>query len=386
MGIKGYSKVSGVWKELFGTYVNVSSTWKRVLRTWVKVSGVWKRGGQGMYVPAGTILPFVGTVVPAGFSRYTELDDRFPIGAGSTYTAGNAGGSLTHLFSGNTNNLGSHTGTLFDAVSGSSTGGSNYVGETSAGAHSHAYSKTLTIADLYKTFMYIKADTEALIPDGAAIMAHQDISVDNPDFSEIETGISRFPLGATSYGTLSGDATPSGTVTTGTSGAHRHYTTVRYVRSSTNTTYYNNSAGGHSHTLTINVTLNTKYKRLQFLTSPIVSGVGTGAIIMSESSVAPFGWAVCDGTNGTPDMRDFFLKIGDSTTRNTFGGDNLAAHSYSSSSAGAHQHRGAVYGAPSYRWSIPHSNTTNSHTHNWSGSAFTLLQPYKALTFMMRIV
>ena len=39
----------------------------------------------------------------------------------------------------------------------------------------------------------------------------------------------------------------------------------------------------------------------------------SGMIIMFTGSTAPSGWAICDGTNGTPDLRDRFV-VGQGTT------------------------------------------------------------------------
>ncbi|MGJ0848633.1 hypothetical protein ACR77J_18340, partial [Tissierella praeacuta] len=41
----------------------------------------------------------------------------------------------------------------------------------------------------------------------------------------------------------------------------------------------------------------------------IGSGVPKGAILMWSGSIAniPEGWALCDGNNGTPDLRDRFI-------------------------------------------------------------------------------
>ena len=38
-----------------------------------------------------------------------------------------------------------------------------------------------------------------------------------------------------------------------------------------------------------------------------VSAFVTGMIMMYTGSTAPSGWALCDGQNGTPDLRDRFI-------------------------------------------------------------------------------
>jgi hypothetical protein len=56
-------------------------------------------------VPSGMVAMFAGSC-PAGWTRFTEMDGRFPRGA-STYGA--TGGSETHTHSGSTSGAGNHT-------------------------------------------------------------------------------------------------------------------------------------------------------------------------------------------------------------------------------------------------------------------------------------
>jgi len=59
----------------------------------------------------------------------------------------------------------------------------------------------------------------------------------------------------------------------------------------------------------------------------------TGDIIPFAGTVAPTGWAICDGANGTPDLRGFFI-VGASSSGNigvTYGNTN---HTHTTSVAG----------------------------------------------------
>lgn len=93
----------------------------------------------------------------------------------------------------------------------------------------------------------------------------------------------------------------------------------------------------------------------------IAAGAGTipaGLITMWYGSAVtvPGGWAICDGTNGTPDLRDRFvvgagLNYGNGVTGGTT--------SYTSASAGSHNHTGAVGDTALTVGQLP------AHTHNY---------------------
>ncbi|NLA82955.1 MAG: hypothetical protein GX854_00185, partial [Clostridiales bacterium] len=94
-----------------------------------------------------------------------------------------------------------------------------------------------------------------------------------------------------------------------------------------------------------------------------------GLIAMWSGSIEmiPTGWALCDGKNGTPDLRDrFIVGAGNEYTVGDIGGSNkvtltlsqLPSHSHSSgtlstNSAGSHSHDSGTLS----------TSTTGSHTH-----------------------
>lgn len=91
-----------------------------------------------------------------------------------------------------------------------------------------------------------------------------------------------------------------------------------------------------------------------------------GAIIMWSGSVSsiPNGWALCDGNNGTPDLRNRFIvgaggeyAVGDTggAKEVTLTVDEIPAHTHSGTtgSAGSHTHSAST-------------NSTGSHTHTYT--------------------
>ena len=145
-------------------------------------------------------------------------------------------------------------------------------------------------------------------------------------------------------------------------------------------------------------------------------------------AAAPTNWAICDGTNGTPDMRGLLpIGVSDSYALDSTGGsadaiavshnhtastNNTGAHTHSTNSAGNHTHTVAGAASSSKREGpgspVPiatagtkttstagnHSHTANSngnHTHTVTvtaaGSSGTgkNLPPYRVVNYIMRI-
>lgn len=81
--------------------------------------------------------------------------------------------------------------------------------------------------------------------------------------------------------------------------------------------------------------------------------IPSGGIIMWSGliSAIPTGWALCDGTNGTPDLRNrFVVGAGDQYNRNDVGGadsvtlseDEMPRHGHTTLDNGSHNHTGAT--------------------------------------------
>jgi len=159
-----------------------------------------------------------------------------------------------------------------------------------------------------------------------------------------------------------------------------------------------------------------------------VGNVPIGAITLWMGAAAPTNWAICDGTNGTPDMRGLLpIGVSDTYALDSTGGsadaiavshnhtattNSKGAHTHSTTSAGnhAHSYTGATGAATRVGPGSPttlaapsgmttnttgnHSHTANSagnHTHavtvTAAGEAGTgkNLPPYRAVNYIMRI-
>lgn len=107
----------------------------------------------------------------------------------------------------------------------------------------------------------------------------------------------------------------------------------------------------------------------------------TGGIVLWSGSASniPVGWTLCDGSAGTPDLRNkFIIGAGSGYSVNSQGGStsvslstsNLPSHSHSMSSAGNHSHSGSSSGAGthSHSGSSGGASANHYHTANTSGA------------------
>lgn len=101
--------------------------------------------------------------------------------------------------------------------------------------------------------------------------------------------------------------------------------------------------------------------------SQLNNAIPSGVIVMWSGAIGtiPSGWALCDGSNGTPDLRSRFIvgagstyavgAVGGSTSTSTAG-----SHSHTMGSAGSHNHTGSTGSTALTIEQIP------AHTHSLS--------------------
>jgi microcystin-dependent protein len=149
-------------------------------------------------------------------------------------------------------------------------------------------------------------------------------------------------------------------------------------------------------------------------------GVPAGAIMMWSGTVPPAGWALCNGSGGTPDLRERFIvgaggenttqpvagtgyNVGDNAGQNlvTLTANEMPSHTHVINSDGAHTHS---YQAPLVSGSHPGgsngfdrpngldpgvtgSSGFHSHTMNSAGGnqAHENRPPYYALAFIIKL-
>lgn len=120
-----------------------------------------------------------------------------------------------------------------------------------------------------------------------------------------------------------------------------------------------------------------------------VSGVPTGVIVMWSGSIGtiPSGWQICNGTSGTPDLRDrFIVGAGNSYAVGAAGGE--AAHTLTIAEMPSHTHTtGQTLGGSScYDFITGYTMAKTSGTGaTGGGGAHNNLPPYYALCYIMKL-
>ena len=364
--------INGTWKSITGISANVDGTWKTVNKVSVKVGEVWKDIFVGVpSIPEGLIIPYNGTTAPDGWSLFISANGKYLVGAGTSYAVGATGGSntLNHTLAA----AGSHGGSHFIIESGTS------YGENAAGSHNHTYS--FSCDPLRRKLVLIKAGSEqAQFPQNAIVLSNQSAMTGLTQLFNNELSLG---LASDTTGTIAADS--SKTPTSSSSGAHSHTGSGGKTPSGIDQEAYNYLAnqGAHTHTVTVNTFSWAVKKRIltAFSDAAATFNLAANMIGLYENTTPPDGWSLCNGANGTPDMRDYFIYFGDKANVGDASGDNTMGWNYSTDTAGSHQHRGGP-GLSIAPVLAVHSNAV-THSHSGSASGQTYLPPYYALAFIM---
>lgn len=166
------------------------------------------------------------------------------------------------------------------------------------------------------------------------------------------------------------------------------------------------SSGGHTHTNKDTATASNlpKYVRLRWIRALNQRDAPIGAIVMQSVSATALGddWKVCNGSNGTPDMREHFVYGG---TGANAGADSHSHTSPNTASAGSHTHNVNVTTDEQDEYSLSGADESGvavarKHTHSATAQSSTggahvhavgvsgtdtVLPPYIQLYFVQRL-
>jgi hypothetical protein len=374
-------------------------------------------------LPAGIIVgwPSTAASIPDGWFRVGLLDEKFPKGVPNGLTdPGTTGGASTHTHdpAGHTHTIGTHV-----HAAGTPTGPSDFFARNGAVAsvgnqlHTHSGNSSASTDNTSSTdpavntasnlpawedVVWIQSDgTTDGIPDGA-IAWFDDTSVP-AGWTQHAAGNGRYVKGAAAG--ADGGTTGGANTHTHTSPDHTHTTTHGHPATASGgpsaTSNYvagalATASGAHTHQITHASTASgasgngqlafstdsnePPYYTLALAENTSGGELGTvGLIVVWLGGIAdiPDGWALCDGTNGTPDLTSRFIK--NATTLATDVGDTGGGDTHShtgvnhSHSVPSHLHSRS-YGAPSATVNAgatggSNNSTSGTHTHAAHNSA-----------------
>lgn len=374
---------------------------------------VWKipdppAESNNITLPAGVILFFDGekSSIPSGWSEFTDSASRFPYGVGTndyTYTGGGSvpnktqGQAIHDSFSSTSSSEGSHNHTTGEWTSLTSPGSlpqyrtSNVFTNDAGGAHTHVTSLQAYTPDQVKLIL-IKADSNTeIVPDTACFLATSNSSMSGSSLAHDGRYISAVAGGDSGSSTVA--ATTFG-ASCASSGMHGH---------GSQTSLYNVEVivGGpapinkpvstipdatsvqqiHLHTIStpnVNSSIRRAAMRLYKRGSDgNILKASSDIIGLWESATPPTGWSICDGTNGTPDLRDCFIEADDAGDGTVTGDNSLTISGTTNTNAWSHSHfRTFGYGQDWNPTAYSHDQDWNlvgyshSHTFNESGDWF----------------
>lgn len=392
----------------------------------------------GLEVPEGVILIWAGTVasIPAGWKRVTTLDGKFVKGTAAVTDPNTTGGADTHTHTSpihtHTANAHRHYGSTVRASSATNGGEGSAPYEGGRDDHYHNFDFTNissgSLADAvtyaagsslvpYREVIFIEPDGAPAEPADLTISYFSQSSL--PTDWDICDGNNSTPNLDGKY--LRGAGTGADGGTTGGSANHSHainhtHSAVNHYHvggaggdSDQNSNTRNGPSGGnslphHSHSLTLsNVSeagstytgtagsadstdlLHKKLVAIQNNAGAASRPQYLIALWLGLLADIPAGWSLCDGSDGTPDMRGYYAKLSSNTTLiGDVAGSNAHTHAASNShthtASGSHSHTGntsnqdGIYvggGNTTWRLGLGHSHSissTSSATTDWGST------------------
>jgi len=394
-------------------------------------------------IPSGVILIWSGTnaSIPAGWSRVTGLDGRFPKGTANATNPNGTGGNATHTHTGTTHShaMNDHNHTVYCSAAyggrrgtsessencinqghthGNSTSGSRVNGSLSSVGCTYS---SCSNEPPYRKVIFITPNSAVTKIPNLVIYLYSDTDSENGHY--ICDGNNSTPNFSDKY--LKGAGTGEDSDVTSVLGSLTNVHTLNHTH--TSDSHYHSysipaspSGGrsskdpatyeilkGHAHTGNLNAstpgvsstapvlypteTVEPLYKKLLAVQNRTGGPSNRNRMIglwLGSLSDIPNGWVLCDGTNGTPDMRGYHLKITTSTSSiGVTGGSNTHTHAsqnHTHTASGAHTHMQTIThsagkdrdGSVTYAWvdsikdsQVYHDVTTSSVTATYADAA-----------------
>lgn len=344
-------------------------------------------------IPDGAIVLYTGASVPAGYTAFTAANGKYIMGeSGTKAIAATGGAAATGTWSGTTATGGAHRGDASNSFQAGTSGGFAGFGisaedhTSSVGGHTHTWTAAAATMDLYRRRHTFCKKVTAAATAPVSIMVFGLANISHPNVARVLTGAGRLLMPDTTIADA-GAATQALSATVASANmSHTHFTQVsgqsqdfapydNIVKNTVEATW------AHVHTASLTLTAAIKRRKLALYGGTSDYPMVPGMIVLWDGGANPSGWVTCDGTAGTPDMRDFLLEIAASGQESASAGNNTVAASSTSGNYG-HSHWESDRTDGPVPITIYHAGTVY-HNHTLSASqSFT--PPWYALRFIMK--
>lgn len=352
-----------------------------------------------MEISNGIIFIWTGThaSIPSGWSRVTDMDDKYPKGTANATNPNTTGGSATHSHTAtasHTHSINDHTHvTTIGGGTGGGTGSGSYASANAViQGHTHANVTSGGIASasvssvtptysaisndpLYHKVIFVTPTSVAtVLPAGIVCLADAtapagfNVCDGNNSTPNL---VGKFLKGASAgadAGTTGGSTTNVHALSHTHTTSHGHSSTTSGNANAgwadkTGTSPYEIASYAHTHTTTLDASTPSTTDNISLTTSETVEPAYTKLLaIKSSSEIAiqrniialwrgllsaiPTGWILCDGAGGTVDMRSRHLKITATVGEiGDTGGSNTHTHaSQNHNHTVSHNHTGTSSG------------------------------------------
>jgi len=330
-------------------------------------------------IPTGLIIPYTGGAggIPSGWVAYVAANDYYIIGAGSTYAVDDS--TTGTDFIAVTDTTGSHFGDVNPITTVANDGGKwRNVGD--AGDHYHSF--TINYEPPWQGCYLMKAGADQLeFPSTSVLFTY---GVDKSAVSSnIWTTNSRLFRGDGSL-TAGGTNTHNGSISD-SQGAHGHGIQDSGDGSGSRAAV---TRGGHTHTVDITMVHSLRVRAMAAWSNAgsniSLNNYGSQIIGMYESLTPPDGWYLCNGNNGTPDMRDCFIELTSNASAGSGSGDGtVTATTAGTLVHGTHYHGDNNEDGGGDKTAY-HNELIQMDSHSALNDKHTWLPEYYALAFIMK--
>jgi hypothetical protein len=330
----------------------------------------------GAVIPADSLIMYNGTDPGlSDWARYTTADGYYLKG---TTTQGSIGTTAAATASGSVivtlTSAGTHTGTAnLNYTTGPNAGSVLPGQQNTAGSHTHSFVKSSisnSIRPYNTSITLLRATTDLTsFPSGTIHISPTNSGGWTEKLASTSTRYLQGGNGVTDGNPIT--TSVGGTSTTG--GSHSHTTANRGTGGTTNPPQgiykLGSTQGSHTHTISSILTVSSiRSKLLKLWLTASASIITTDLVLMYVGTLSslPSNWKLCDGTNGTIDMTDYFLGYSNSSVT---AWDTSTALSGSlsgttiSTNAWSHYHYSSDSTAASRYELFAHNTQSASHTH-----------------------